>query len=77
MIKKLATLVCAAAFGLALYSPTASACPGHEDKPSVAKKDKADKDKKVADKKKAKKDKTKSTKKKVDKKKDGKKVSRK
>ena len=80
MIKKLATLICAVAFGLAVYSPTADACPGHEDKASIAKKDQ-DKDKnkkKVADKKKATKDKA-SKKKVQDKKKDkeGKKVSRK
>lgn len=81
MLNKLATLIVAAAFGLAVYSPSAAACPGmdkNKDETSIAQKDKT-KDKKkakkkVADKKKSKaKDKAKS--KKTDK--DGKKVSRK
>jgi hypothetical protein len=80
MLKKLATLIVAGAFGLAVYSPSADACPGADkDETSIAKKDKKKKDsKKVADKKKAK-DKNKDTEKKKAKKKDteGKKVSRK
>jgi len=75
MIKKLATLILAGAFSLAIYSPAADACPGMEDT-SVAKKDKKKEKKKVADKKKAKEDKA-DKKKAKKKKKDGKKVSRK
>jgi hypothetical protein len=89
MLKKLSILIVAGAFGLAVYSPSASACPGADkDEVSIAQKDKTQKDKtkkdtkkskKVADKKKAKDkdkttDKSKATKKKE---KDGKKVSRK
>lgn len=59
MLKKLAVLVCVVAFGLAVYSPAANACPGM-DETSIAKKDKKEqKDKKVAKKKKVDKDKAK------------------
>lgn len=69
MLKKLAVLVCVVAFGLAVYSPAADACPGM-DETSIAKKDKKEqKDKKVAKKKKVDKEKAKDKKKAKDEKK--------
>jgi hypothetical protein len=54
-MKKLFTLLAAAAFALTLYSPASSACPGHDKKvveEKEEKKDESTEDKKVADKKK-------------------------
>ncbi len=48
MLKKFATLLCAAAFGLAIYAPSASACPGSDADAKVAKDEKKQEDKKVA-----------------------------
>jgi ribosomal protein L12E/L44/L45/RPP1/RPP2 len=70
MLKKIATIIAASAFALAVYAPAASACPGH-DKGKIADKKKDGDSKKSAEA--EKKEDTKNEKKEDE----GKKVSRK
>lgn len=70
MLKKIATIIAASAFALAVYAPAASACPGH-DKGKIAEKKKDEGDSKKSAEAEKKED-TKNEKKEED----GKKVSR-